>query len=215
MKFVCALLIFGTQVGLAQETPSVPPPPMPAYMQKYKKRNPPPAPGANSKLQKQQASPRQAAPGQKFLEKKNENLKIQQKDLQSVTPKAHAQEPIGAKSEKPISETAQPEIDEPKLIEPEVDVESSASHTEKAPMPAAQVTETIKKDVRVPSSNKSFKSGMHVFAKTCAMQAEPDPASGIQGKVRKGRKLWVEKHSEDWHKVYKKAGAVYVSADCL
>jgi hypothetical protein len=68
---------------------------------------------------------------------------------------------------------------------------------------------------RQPSNAKAFKAGMHNFSKNCTMFTQPDSNSGTQGQVSAGKKLWVDGHSSQWHKVYKQSGAVYIPADCI
>lgn len=80
---------------------------------------------------------------------------------------------------------------------------------------AEQVAEAALNSPRQPTSDQPFKAGMYKFAKKCQMYAEPSSMSDKAGSIRAGRKLWIDKHDDDWHKAYKKSGAVYISADCL
>lgn len=75
---------------------------------------------------------------------------------------------------------------------------------------ATQVKEVVKK-----VSAKKFKNGMHKFSINCEMKSSADASSKNVGKVKAGKKLWVENHNKDWAKVYKKSGAVFINKGCL
>ncbi|MCB0378360.1 MAG: hypothetical protein KDD33_07695 [Bdellovibrionales bacterium] len=61
----------------------------------------------------------------------------------------------------------------------------------------------------------AFKNGMHRTTRNCNMRAKASANSKKEGLVKAGKKLWMEAHNEGWVKVYKKAGPVYLSKDCL
>ena len=64
-------------------------------------------------------------------------------------------------------------------------------------------------------SASTFTQGMYDFPSDCQMRNEPNSAGASAGTVRAGKRLWVEPLDANWHKVYKKNGAVFISADCL
>lgn len=103
------------------------------------------------------------------------------------------------------NEVTAPELSEEseKLAEVEEQLES-----------AEQDAEEKLQQARKPTSSK-FKAGMYKLTKNCTMYSEASNMSQPQGSVRSGRKLWIDAHSSDWHKVYKKAGAVFIPANCL
>ena len=80
---------------------------------------------------------------------------------------------------------------------------------------AEQEHEEILAGARKPSNKKAFKAGMYKFKEDCTMYKEPATLSGEAGKIRAGKKLWIDGHDDNWRKAYKKAGAVYIPANCL
>lgn len=93
--------------------------------------------------------------------------------------------------------------------EDEIEAGTDPLPVEKAVQPVA-VQRVSKKAV-----SKKFKSGMHKFSINCEMKAQADASSKNVGKVKAGKKLWVENHNKNWAKVYKKSGAVFVNKGCL
>jgi hypothetical protein len=84
------------------------------------------------------------------------------------------------------------------------------------PLPVEKI-ETVKKK-KVSTKKKvsgKFKNGMYRMSVNCNMRQKPDAQSKAVGKVKKGKKLWVEGHNANWVKVYKKSGPVYINKLCL
>jgi hypothetical protein len=68
---------------------------------------------------------------------------------------------------------------------------------------------------RIVAGTQKFKAGMYKFNSDCSMHVDASSISDKAGKIKAGQKLWIDSHDTNWHKVYKKSGAVYISADCL
>lgn len=68
-----------------------------------------------------------------------------------------------------------------------------------------------KKKVAMPK----FKNGMYRTSVNCTMRAKASTKSKSVGKVRKGKKLWMEAHNKNWVKVFKKNGPVFINKLCL
>lgn len=71
-----------------------------------------------------------------------------------------------------------------------------------------------KKDKKVASVS-GFKSGMYPVSTNCTMRAKPNKSAKSMGTVDAGKKLWMEKHNDEWVKVFKKSGPVYLNKVCL
>ncbi len=80
---------------------------------------------------------------------------------------------------------------------------------------SGQIAEDNLRNPRKPTSSAVFKPGMYKFSKDCKMYSEASSSGDESGVIKSGRKLWIDSHDNDWHKVYKKEGAVYISSDCL
>jgi|GEM_PF-2931566 len=65
------------------------------------------------------------------------------------------------------------------------------------------------------TSAVGFKQGMYDFGEDCQMREDPAANGTPAGMVRAGKKLWVEPVDNNWLRVYKKAGPVFISRDCL
>jgi len=78
-----------------------------------------------------------------------------------------------------------------------------------------QAESTLHNTKRKPTQIGTFKPGMHQFTKNCTMFSDANLSSPPAGHVRPGRKLWVETHNNEWRKVFKKEGPVYIPGDCL
>ena len=83
------------------------------------------------------------------------------------------------------------------------------------PLPVEKISEPkpIKKKRAV--AMPKFKNGMHRASVNCTMRAKASTKSKSVGKVRKGKKLWMENHNKNWVKVFKKSGPVYINKLCL
>ena len=64
-------------------------------------------------------------------------------------------------------------------------------------------------------SPKLFKSGFHNFAKDCNMRLRADKSGEVVGTVNRGKRLWVDDHSETWAKIYRSNGPAYIYKGCL
>ncbi|MEM7645492.1 MAG: hypothetical protein AAF203_01170 [Pseudomonadota bacterium] len=236
--FFCFSLLFGNQL-FAEEGLLPPPPPKPDYMKK--KIAPPQPPGKASQSMVDTPTPSK----HKFLvEDSNEEVIFQKEEMSAgdMAPSPETEEMIkeaendldlnpdmedvenleeldvaskddvrnqfleDVESENPLAaEEPEPEEVAEQLGEVENTLEDSEQELE------AQFEPTGRR----PSSQKKLKAGMYKFGSRCQMFAEPNDGSDQQGSIRKGRKLWVDPHNEKWMKVYKKAGAVYIPANCL
>lgn len=65
------------------------------------------------------------------------------------------------------------------------------------------------------ASVSKFKNGMYRASVNCSMRAKASAKSKKVGTVKKGKKLWMEKHNKNWVKVFKKSGPVYINKLCL
>ena len=84
------------------------------------------------------------------------------------------------------------------------------------PLPVEKAVQATQvKKVSKKSVSKKFKNGMHKFSTNCNMKSKANVSSKSVGKVKAGKKLWVENHNSVWAKVYKKSGAVYINKGCL
>jgi hypothetical protein len=70
-------------------------------------------------------------------------------------------------------------------------------------------------DAPEPAAPTDFKDGFYNIAVNCNMRAEPSAASANEGKIKAGKRLWVEGYNNDWVRVFKKSGPVYISKVCL
>ena len=68
---------------------------------------------------------------------------------------------------------------------------------------------------RASVAKTKFKNGMYRMGRKCNMRKKPSTKAAKVGKVKKGKKLWVEAHNGKWVKIYKKSGAVYLHKSCL
>lgn len=93
--------------------------------------------------------------------------------------------------------------------------EELASVEQKLEQAERQAEESLANKERDVSGLTPFKAGMYKFSKECTMYQEDSSFSDKAGVISAGRKLWIDPHSTNWHKAYKKSGAVYISADCL
>ena len=62
---------------------------------------------------------------------------------------------------------------------------------------------------------KLFKGGFRNFSKDCNMRLRADKGGEVVGTVGKGKRLWVDDHSETWAKVYRNNGPAYIFKGCL
>jgi hypothetical protein len=87
------------------------------------------------------------------------------------------------------------------------------------PLPVATETPALEPEKVKPSptrhSASQLKNGYYIFASDCVMRASPDAGSVGAGQVAAGKKLWLDVHSPQWLKAYKKSGPVYISASCV
>ncbi|MCB9073182.1 MAG: hypothetical protein H6623_06140 [Bdellovibrionaceae bacterium] len=60
-----------------------------------------------------------------------------------------------------------------------------------------------------------FKNGFYTFSNNCTMKSQPNEGSASAGNVSAGKKLWLDVHSTQWMKAYKKSGTVYIPSHCL
>lgn len=60
-----------------------------------------------------------------------------------------------------------------------------------------------------------FKDGMYTFSEDCTMREDPESSAASAGTVRGGKKLWVEGYDNNWVKVFKRSGPVFVEKSCL
>ncbi len=82
------------------------------------------------------------------------------------------------------------------------------------PLPIQKIEETASAPVMdEPASD--FKDGFYNIATNCNMRAEPDANSGNEGKIKAGKRLWVEGYNDGWVKVFKRSGPVFISKVCL
>ena len=65
------------------------------------------------------------------------------------------------------------------------------------------------------TSSLPFKQGMYDFSSNCQMRKEAATTGTASGSIRAGKTLWVEPFNENWLRVYKKSGPVYISRSCL
>ena len=65
------------------------------------------------------------------------------------------------------------------------------------------------------SAVKAFKNGMYKVRSNCSMRSRPSTRAKKVGKVRGGKRLWMEKHNQGWVKIFKKSGPVFISKKCL
>ena len=61
----------------------------------------------------------------------------------------------------------------------------------------------------------SFKSGMYTFSKNCVLYSEPETSSEPEVIIKPGKKLWLDRFNDQWHKAYTKNGPVFLQATCL
>ncbi len=90
-----------------------------------------------------------------------------------------------------------------------------ASVEQKLEQAEEQAEQSLEQKDRDVSGLKPFKAGMYKFTKECTMYQEDSSFSDKAGVISAGRKLWIDPHSTNWRKAYKKSGEVYISADCL
>lgn len=96
--------------------------------------------------------------------------------------------------------------------------EETEKPVEVAKVEEPKPVETKKAEVKKTSSRAPAsvaKSGYFVFAENCDMKSSPKSSSKSVGSVSKGKKLWLDVHSDGWLKAYKKKGTAYVSSDCV
>ncbi len=139
------------------------------------------------------------------LSDENQNVKSESTSdptpTESLVQGTSENEPI----EEPVEDSNQEEVSD-------LDINGIEENLEEA---SVQAENTLLNSKRRPSQNEAFRPGMHLFTKNCTMFAEATTSSAAEGRVRLGRKLWVDSHDKDWHKVFKKNGPVYIPADCL
>ncbi len=114
--------------------------------------------------------------------------------------------------EEPTTPLADDDSSESASPEPDVQLQPEALAL-KEPKKAAEKVEKIVKPSRKPSS--PFKNGFYTFSQNCTMRSKPSDSGAEAGSVQAGKKLWLDQHNGEWLKAYKKAGTVYVSADCV
>ncbi len=66
-----------------------------------------------------------------------------------------------------------------------------------------------------PASNSGFKDGFYNIATNCNMRSEPSATAAHEGKIKAGKRLWVEGYNDGWVKVFKRSGPVFISKVCL
>jgi hypothetical protein len=214
-------LLVLSPMGWAMDEKDIPPPPMPDYMRKHQDQLPKdPAPlrqSPNVTVQREAASTPEDYATQGEESVREEFLQAAEEDLEVSEPKAVDEEVVEGSiteiSEEEIAEVpAMVEEDpiEPEPIDPEVlaEVEENLEQAE-------QEAEAITEGARQPSAKTPFKAGMYKFTKECTMYEEASSMSAEAGSIPIDRKLWIDAHNDQWHKAYKKSGAVYIPAKCL
>ena len=90
-----------------------------------------------------------------------------------------------------------------------------AKPKDNATVPNAKPLKISKPEVRTRVNPSNFKAGLQVFKKDCTMYSKADLKSPKAGQIKNGKKLWVDAHNSDWHKVHKSSGTVFIPANCL
>lgn len=100
--------------------------------------------------------------------------------------------------------------------EPEAETDPLPLKNEE-PLPVEKL-EPVKKKMakkKRARTGQAFKNGMYRVSVNCTMRSKPSTKAKGVGKVRKGKKLWMEKHNKNWVKIFKKSGPVYINKLCL
>lgn len=212
MKYLMILTLLVMATYTAKADGDIPPPPMPSYMKKH------PADVEQQKLQPNAEHTSQPSTDGKFLKKMNETPKAMIK----TEPVAQIQDADEVRDEY-LEDVDQEEVsNEQATVDPTpsstdtiAEDRDTPSHTLTQETPIAPIKPKVESPVPRKPTSRTFKPGMHEFVKDCNMRSEADHNSDSQGIVKSGKKLWVDRHSEGWHKVYRKNGEAYISADCL
>lgn len=96
---------------------------------------------------------------------------------------------------------------------PSKPAKAKAKKATKAHVAKAKTKE--KKESKKVASVAGFKSGMYPVSSNCTMREKPNKNAKSMGTVDAGKKLWMEKHNDEWVKVFKKSGPVYLNKVCL
>jgi hypothetical protein len=244
MNLLIALIFtFSCFTLWAQSPEDIPPPPVPDHMKRRGFKKAPPAPPRRSRVQPVSSAQPQTNSGKQQAKSPVANKPANPPAQPQVkSPNPNPQKPLSTAQsvdqQPPTQKTAIPIAKEPKASAT-AQQKKSPQQAARQPQPKAnpQQTTTVtavkktktsetklssktkpspaKTAQRQPSHAKTFKAGMHNFSKNCTMFTQPDSNSGTQGQVSAGKKLWVDGHSSQWHKVYKQSGAVYIPADCI
>jgi hypothetical protein len=94
------------------------------------------------------------------------------------------------------------------------ETENDPLPVEKIRVPKSQPVEK-KAPKKQVASVSDFTKGMHSVKSNCTMRAKANTSAKDVGLVSKGKKLWMENHNDEWVKVFKKSGPVYLSKTCL
>lgn len=100
-----------------------------------------------------------------------------------------------------------PPPDAPKPPKPETSDEAVAEAQQ-------ETTTPVQREVS-SSEPKAFAQGLNSFQSDCKMRKDADETSEKVGFIKKGKKLWVDKHNDSWGKVYRKSGPAFVSLSCF